>query len=264
VTIRAVVVDDEPLARRGVRLRLERAGDVEVVRECASGREAVAAIRELAPDLVFLDVQMPGVDGFGVVEQVGAEAMPPVVFVTAYDGHALRAFEAQALDYVLKPIDDERFARTLERAKRRVAERHESSVGRRVAALLRDLGRGEAAVSTPPAAPAAGRLVVRERGRVLFVDADDVDWIEAEGDYVRLHLAGRSHLLRGTMAEMERALGAGRFVRTHRSVLVNVSRVAELRAVTSRECVVLLHGGARLRVSRRYRDRLEARLRQVR
>jgi two-component system LytT family response regulator len=237
--IRAVVVDDEPLARRGITARLRRSGGIEVVRECASGREAVKTIREERPDLVFLDVQMPGVDGFGVIEQIGPDLMPPTVFVTAYDEHALKAFDAQALDYLLKPIDDQRFDRSLERAKKRIAERRHSSA------------RGN-------------RLLIKERGRVQFVDAAEIDWVEARGDYVRLHAAGRTHLLRETMAEMERSLDSTAFVRIHRSTLVRISSVARLVNDGGREWQAELRDGTRLRMSRRYRTSVEAQLRPVR
>ena len=266
--IRALIVDDEPLARRGIRARLERAGGYTVVAECASGREAIAAIREHAPSVVFLDVQMPGIDGFGVIEEIGPEHMPVVIFVTAYDTHALRAFEAHAFDYLLKPIDDDRFATTLDRARRRVVEREESEVARRLAALMHDLRpaltAAEASHARRPdptdAAPAApNRLVIRDRDRVLFVDVGDVDWIGADGDYVRIHTAGKSHLVRDTMAAMEQRLDPAKFVRIHRSAIVNVARIRELRPYSSREYAVILHDGTRLRLSRRYRGRLRGR-----
>src|SRR5215208_2588656 len=167
--IRAIIVDDEPLARRGIRARLDRAGGYTVVAECASGREAIAAIREHAPNVVFLDVQMPGIDGFGVIDEIGADRMPVVIFVTAYDTHALRAFEAHAFDYLLKPIDDVRFATTLERARGRLVEREESEVARRLAALMHDLrpaidaAQGQAPRSEAPDATPANRIVVRDR-----------------------------------------------------------------------------------------------------
>ena len=240
--LRVLVVDDEPLARRGIHVRLGRMAGVEIVGECASGREAVDAIRGLSPDLVFLDVQMPGLDGYGVVEAVGAERMPVVVFVTAYDQHALRAFEARALDYLLKPIDDERFEQAVARARARVAERRESAVGRRLAAA--------------PAAPLE-RILVRSGGRVLLVAADEVDWIEAAGDYLRLHVGPARHLLRETMGALEARLDPRRFVRIHRSTIVNVSRIRELQPYFNREYVVLLRDGTRLKLSRGYRERLE-------
>ena len=265
--IRAIIVDDEPLARRGIRARLDRAGGYTVVAECASGREAIAAIREHAPNVVFLDVQMPGVDGFGVIEEIGADRMPVVIFVTAYDTHALRAFEAHAFDYLLKPIDDVRFATTLERTRRRVVERDESEVARRLAALMQDLRPALAAAESAPSRrpdsseppPLPNRVVIRDRDRVLFVDVGDIDWIGADGDYVRIHTAGKSHLVRDTMAAMEQRLDATQFVRIHRSAIVNVARIRELRPYSSREYAVILHDGTRLRLSRRYRDRLRGR-----
>lgn len=262
--IRAIIVDDEALARRGIRARLARDGGYAVVAECASGREAIAAIREHTPDVVFLDVQMPGVDGFGVVHEIGAERMPVVIFVTAYDTHALRAFDAHALDYLLKPIDDERFAAAVDRARRRVAERDESAVARRLVALMHEVGSTVEAAhglgptrvepSAPPPTPA--RIVVRDRDRVLLIDVADIDWVGADGDYVRIHTAGKSHLLRDTMAAMEDRLDAATFVRIHRSAIVNVARIRELRPYSGREYAVILNDGTRLRLSRRYRDRL--------
>ena len=265
--IRAIIVDDEPLARRGIRARLDRAGGYTIVAECASGREAVAAIREHAPNVVFLDVQMPGIDGFGVIEEIGADRMPVVIFVTAYDTHALRAFEAHAFDYLLKPIDDVRFATTLERTRRRVVEREESEVARRLAALMQDLRPALAAAESAPTrrpeagepAPLPNRIVIRDRDRMLFIDVGDIDWISADGDYVRIHTAGKSHLVRDTMLAMEQRLDATQFVRIHRSAIVNVARIRELRPYSSREYAVILHDGTRLRLSRRYRDRLRGR-----
>lgn len=250
--MRALIVDDEPPARRGIAARLARTGDVQVVRQCGNGREAVKAIRELAPDLVFLDVQMPGVDGFGVVEAIGPLAMPAVIFVTAYDANAVKAFDAEAVDFLLKPIDDDRFARALARARRRLEERTQQAMGARVAAVLAQLGRGR----VPAEAPATGRLMIREAGRVVFLEADEIDWIAAEGDYVRVHAGGRSHLVRETMQAMEARLGNTHFARVHRSTLVNVARIKELRPLTGREWLVVLDTGAELRLSRRYRDRL--------
>jgi two-component system LytT family response regulator len=263
--IRALIVDDEPLARRGIRARLARAADYTVVAECASGREAIAAIRAHRPDVVFLDVQMPGIDGFGVIRETGADRLPVVIFVTAYDAHAVRAFEAHALDYLLKPIDDDRFAAAVERARRRVAERDESAVARRLVALMHEVGAtadgsGHRGRADTPARPGPGRIVVRDRDRVLLIDATDIDWVGADGDYVRIHTAGKSHLLRDTMAAMEERLDPATFVRIHRSTIVNVDRIRELRPYSSREYSVILRDGTRLRLSRRYRDRLRAHL----
>ena len=234
--MKVVIVDDEPLARRGIRVRLERIDGVEIVAECGSGSAAVRAIREHSPDVVFLDVQMPGLDGFGVVREVGADRMPVTIFVTAYDTHAIEAFDADALDYLLKPIDDERFARAVERARRRLAERR--------------------AGASPAEPPAASRILVRDRGRVLVLNHDDIDWIAAEGDYVRVHAGGRGHLVRDTMVAMEARLDPARFARIHRSAIVNVSRVKEVRSHGERDYLAVLRDGTRLKVSRTYRRRL--------
>ena len=253
--IRVLIVDDEPLARRGIRARLAAADDAEVVGECAGGRQAVRAIRELAPDLVFLDVQMPGVDGFGVIEGVGAAEMPVVVFVTAYDQHAIHAFAAQALDYLLKPIDDERFARALERARRRIAEQREGALGRRLATVM-----GEPRASAAPPGregQPVSRFLVKKGGRVILVPTDEVDWVEAAGDYVRLNAGREAHLLRETMSAMEEQLDPRRFVRIHRSTIVNVDRIRELLPHFNREYLVVLRDGTELKLSRGYRDRLD-------
>lgn len=256
--IRALIVDDEPLARRGILARLARARDVEVVGECGGGREAVRAIRELAPDLVFLDVQMPGLDGFGVVETVGPDRMPLTIFVTAYDQHAIRAFEAQAFDYLLKPIDEERFDRAMERARRRLAERREGALGRRLAAVLAEAGEPVRGAKSEAGDGRTERFLIPARGRVVPVASDDVDWIEAAGDYVRLHVGQTSHLLRETMKGIEEQLDPGPFVRIHRSTIVNVERIRELRPHFNREYVVVLHDGTELKLSRGYRDRFDA------
>jgi len=244
--IRALIVDDEPLARRGIVARLERAGGFEVAAECANGAEAVDAIRNRQPDLVFLDVQMPGLDGFDVIQEVGAERMPAVVFVTAYDVHALRAFDVHALDYLLKPIDDERFDTAVERARRRIDERQAGSLGRQLAAALAELRER--------------RILIRDRGRVVILNEADVDWVQAEGDYVRVHSGGRGHLLRETMSAMAERLDPTRFARIHRSAIVNVSRIRQLKPLPNREYTVVLRDGTQLRLSRGYRDALKGHL----
>ena len=236
--LRVLIVDDEPLARRGVRARLLGHSDMNVVGEAENGLDAVWAVRQLAPDLVFLDVQMPGLDGFGVVDQVGVDRMPVVVFLTAFEEHALKAFEAQALDYLLKPIDDERFAVTLDRARRRVAERRG----------------GAGAGSTLPGL----RIAARDRGRIFLLDANEIDWVEADGDYVRIHAGDRGLLVRETMKAIESRLPQEKFVRIHRSTIVNATSVRELVPHVNREFIVILKSGARLKLSRGFRDRLVA------
>jgi two-component system, LytTR family, response regulator len=246
-TIRALIVDDEPFARAGVRLLLARARDVEVVGECSNGLEAVAAIAETAPDLVFLDVQMPELDGFGVVEAVGAARMPAVIFVTAFDEHAIRAFDVHALDYLLKPLDDERFALALERARARLRGDGGRDLRAALAALV-----GQARLDAPP----LERLAVKSGGRVYFVAVDDVDWVEAADNYVSLHAGRETHLVHGTLGALERRLDPRRFLRVHRSTIVNLARVRELRPLFHGEYEIVLADGTRLTSGRSYRDAL--------
>jgi len=267
VPVRALVVDDEPLARAGMRGLLADDPDVALVGECANGGEAIAAIRTHAPDLVLLDVQMPEVDGFAVVREIGVARMPVVVFVTAFDRYALRAFDAQALDYLLKPFSDERFRQALDRAKEEVRRRRLGALSTQLAALL-----GLAGAPTPaaPAAAPAGpapvpeaptRLEVRLGGRRMFVAVADIDWIEASDYYVRLHAGGRSHLLRETLQELEARLDPRRFVRVHRSAMVAVDRVAELRTDAGGRTVLVLRDGTRIPVSRSRGEQVERALR---
>ncbi|HLM67882.1 MAG TPA: LytTR family DNA-binding domain-containing protein, partial [Longimicrobium sp.] len=248
--VRTLVVDDEPLAREGIRLRLAREEGFEVVGECANGVEAVEAIHDLAPDLVFLDVQMPGLNGFEVLEEVDPRQAPVVVFVTAYDEYALRAFEVHALDYVLKPFDDDRFAATLRRVRERVAERHAGRMGDRLSGIMAELGLGNGARAAGEADAGervfAERLVVRDGARIAFVPVAELDRVEADGDYVRLFCGARQHLIRRTMAQMEARLDPERFVRIHRSAIVAVDRIRELRPSFRGEYTVLLHDGTRL------------------
>lgn len=257
--LRVAIVDDEPLARDCMRLALRGAADVTVVAECANGVEAVEAIERDGPDVVFLDVQMPGLDGFGVIDRIGAEAMPLVVFVTAFDAHAIRAFEVHAMDYVLKPFADERFLAALERARCAVQERRQLELGRRLAALVRDWPSavGEAEPSQPPRAavstgsrPHLSRFTVREHGRVRFVAAADVDRIEADGNYLVLHAGSARHRVRGTIAGIVGELDPATFVRVHRSTIVNVGRIRELQPWFGGDYIAILHDGTKVRVSR--------------
>ena len=248
MNIRTLIVDDEPLARERLRTLLEREEDVEVVGECGDGEEAVGAIQRLAPDLVFLDVQMPAVDGFEVVRRVGAE-MPCVVFATAYDEFALRAFEANALDYLLKPFEGERFRLTLERARTRLAERGGAGLDARVLAMLQGL---------QPAAEYRDRFVVRTGSRFRVIRAGDVDWVEAADNYVRLHVGKEALLLRETMSELDRVLDPRRFVRIHRSTILNVDRIHTIESWGAGEFLFVLSDGTKLASSRGYRDRLRS------
>lgn len=251
--MRVVIVDDEELARRGIRTRLQRSRDIEIVAECGNGREAIEAIRGTSPDLAFLDVQMPGKTGFDVIEAIGCDAFPFIIFVTAHDRYAIRAFEVNALDYLLKPIDDERFDAALQRARESLVRGRDSKVGRRLASVL-----GEMAVvgdnQQPP--PQPNRMVVRSGGRIQFVKTSEVDWIEAAGDYVTLHIGKKSLLLRETIAEMERKLKADGFTRIHRSTIVNLEQIVEMRALDNGEYRVLLRDSTELKLSRNYRHAL--------
>jgi len=250
---RAVVVDDEALGRRGVVSRLERSAQVEIVAQCANGREAIKALRTLRPDLLFLDIQMPGLSGFDVLEALPEGDRPHVIFVTAHDRYAVKAFEVRALDYVLKPIDDERFTETLGRALEALAKKRDGEVGRRVASLVSEmLSRGDAR-----RAPPADRYVVRSGGKLTPVRHAEIDWVEAEGDYIRLHAGPKSWLTRETMASAEENLGSRQFLRIHRSAIVNLDRIQELRSLENGDYSVLLRDGTELRLSRTYRDAVD-------
>ena len=248
--LRALVADDEPLARETVGLLLADVADVDVRWEARDGREAVDAIRTHRPDLVFLDVQMPHLDGFGVVDAVGPGAMPATVFVTAYDQHALQAFDAAAVDYLVKPYADDRFHRALDRA--RAACTRQPDGADELAARLRDL-----LVATAPAP--ADRILVRDGTKLSVVPTDALDWAEAAGDYVALHVGTRTHLLRGTLSGLAERLDE-RFVRVHRSALLNAERVRDVRLTASGDARVFLRDGTEIRASRRYWKDLEARL----
>lgn len=266
-TIRALIVDDEPLARDAIRVLLEAAPDIAIIAECRDGKEAVKAIREHAPDLVFLDVQMPDLDGFKVIEQIGAEQMPVTVFVTAFDHHALRAFAAHALDYILKPFDHERFYNALERAKSHVLRQKFYDQSHQLLALLGDLhgaegDRGKEEKEPPPKTKYLERLVIRSGGRIFFLRVDEIDWIEADGDYMRLHAGSKSHLLRETMNNLAAKLDPEKFLRIHRSSIVNVERIKDIQPLFKGEHLLTLKDGRRLKMSRGYRDKLQALLDQ--
>ena len=247
--IRTLLADDEPLARERLRALLSRHADIEVVAECANGADAIQAIAELRPDLVLLDVEMPQVDGFAVLEALDPDALPAVVFVSAHDQYAVRAFEAHALDYILKPFDEARVDRALHRVRGQLAHtpgpRH---IDPRLMALLEELRDRRR----------SDRLVVKTGGRVVFLRTEDIDWVEASGNYVRLHVGGEAHLLRESMKNMERRLDPSTFVRIHRSAIVNVDRIRELEPWFHGEYIVILRDGTRLTSSRVFSDRLNA------
>jgi len=254
--IRALIVDDEPLARRGIRQSLQSVSDVEVIGECKNGREAVAAIEKQKPDLVFLDVQMPLLDGFGVIEEIGAENLPPVVvFVTAFDEHAIRAFEINALDYLLKPVDPERFKKTLERVREQLKNQQSGQLDEKLSALLRDV---ESLKEKDVPHEYLRRFVIKENGRVFFLDASEINWISAQGNYIGLHTGNKTHLLRETMDGIERKLNPQEFLRLRRSTIVRIEQIKELQPLFKGEFVVVLKDGTKLSSSRRYRQNLDS------
>jgi two-component system LytT family response regulator len=253
--MRVLIADDEPLARKGLRKLLGLEPGVEVVAECADGIEAVERIQGARPDVAFLDISMPGLDGFGVVEAIGAAKMPVTVFVTAYDHHALRAFEVHAVDYLLKPVTPERLRVAVERAAAVLGAVDRRLLEQRVESLIRAIR------------PAGGRLerfVIRSVGRVSIVPVAEVDWIEADGDYVKLHTGSRVHLHRERMAALEGSLDPSEFIRIHRSTIVRIGRISELRPLVNGDHLVVLKGGEQLSLSRTLRDRVFAALRASR
>jgi len=278
--VRVLIVDDEALARQRVRRLLQNEADVEVVGEAETGRDAVAMIRELQPDLVCLDVQMPGLDGFGVLEELDGGPVPMVLFITAYDEHAQRAFDVHAVDYVLKPVDADRFRAAFDKARkqranavaaerlgelletvRRLADGSAAAAGG-VADLAAGLSAGGASAAAG-AVPGAGngryasRILVKQDGRMFFVKTTEIDWIEADRNYVRLHVGKTAHTIRERISHLEETLDPLLFARIHRSTIVNLNRVREMQQWFSGDYVVILEDGTRLRLSRHYRDRVE-------
>ena len=260
-SLSVLVVDDEPLARRGVRELLDELAGIGDVREAPNGGEAIRMIRERRPDLVFLDVQMPRIDGFGVIEAIGARDMPPVIFVTAYDAHAVKAFEVHAVDYLVKPVDPDRFRDAVDRARRVIANGELDALRTTLASvvhavrqvrLVTEAAGGE---PTPARLPGDPRIPVRAGGRVVFVDPREIDWVESLANYVRLHARGRSLRHRATMDDMERILGPG-FVRIRRSILVRSSAILYCEPLGKGSWVVVLHDQTRLTSSRYYRAQL--------
>ena len=243
--LRVLIVDDEPLARDAIRALLADDAEVHVVGE-GTGSDAEALIARARPDIMFLDIQMPEVDGFGVLDRVGADTVPAVIFVTAYDQYAVRAFEVHALDYLLKPFDDKRFAGALARAKERVGARRRGEVDNRIAELLkdRDLSRT--------------RFLIPVREKTIVVEAAQIDWIEASDYYVTLHAGAAAHLLRQTMDEIEKQLDRRQFFRVHRSAIVNVDRVREIHPLFRGDCALVLADGRRIKLSRSRRKEFEA------
>lgn len=241
--IRALIIDDEPLARDRLRQLLQAEPEIELAGECADGHEALAAIGKMSPEILFLDVKMPELDGFGVLEAIGTRPMPVIVFVTAYDQFALRAFEVHAVDYLLKPFDRERFQKALRRAIEQVRNRDRSAVHQRQSALLTDLQ--------------SSQLAVKSSGHIMWVKLDEIDWIGSADNYAELHVGAKSHLLRETLGALETRLPPEKFVRISRSAIVNAQRIKELHRLFYGGYELVLHNGTRLTLSRRYRDKLE-------
>jgi two-component system LytT family response regulator len=247
--IRTVIVDDEPLARERLRKLLAAEPDLEIVAECGDGAEAVEVIDRETPDLVFLDIQMPELDGFGVVEHMSPARPPEVVFVTAFNQHAVRAFEVHALDYLLKPFDRERLQRCLARARTRLQQARSGELNQKLTALLAEM--------RPAETKTADRLAIKTGGKVVFVKTSDIDWIEAADNYVNLHVGADSHLLRETMTAIEARLDPKHFLRVSRSAIVNVDRIKELQPMFHGDYTIILRNGAKLGLSRNYREKIQ-------
>jgi two-component system, LytTR family, response regulator len=247
--IKTLIVDDEPIARARMASLLREEADIELVGECQSGLQARSAIASTSPDLLFLDIQIPEMDGIDLVRTLQSSGAPAIVFVTAYDEYALRAFEVHALDYLLKPFSAERFRSALGHAREHVAQRRATGSGASSAM------RGDAASTNR-----RHRLMIKSSGRIYFVRMGDIEWCEASGNYVRVHVGPQCHLVRDTMAHLESELDPNLFMRIHRSTIVNVDRIQEMHSTFNGEYVVLLRGGTRLTLSRGYRDAIQTRL----
>jgi two-component system LytT family response regulator len=259
--IKTLIVDDEPLARRNVRLLLEKDPQIEIIDECRNGREAIKAVKSFSPDLIFLDIQMPEMDGFDVLARVGAEQIHAIIFVTAFDQYALKAFEVHALDYLLKPFDDARFYKALEQAKSQIEQREINKISKKLLALLEE--RENNRLQQPKQPAYLSRLMIKLASRVFLLKVTDVDWIEADGNYAKLHVGRKSHLLREKLHDLETQLDPERFVRIHRSIIVNLDRIKEMHPHFHGDYIVVLHDGTQLKLSRSRREHLESRLKIV-
>lgn len=258
MTIRTILVDDEKLAIQGLQLRLEPFEDVEVIATCANGREAIRAIKTEKPDLVFLDIQMPGFDGFGVVKGVMEIEPPLFVFVTAYEEHAIRAFEANAVNYLMKPVDPDRLADTIERVRQRLAERRGAEEADKLMNVLAEVAPDKAEQFADGESEASDRfeklINIKDRGQIFRVEVDTIEHIEAAGDYMCIYTGDNSLILRETMKDLERRLDPRTFQRVHRSTIVNLNQVRQVKPHTNGECFLVLESGAEVKVSRSYRD----------
>jgi two-component system LytT family response regulator len=259
MTIRTILVDDEPLAIQGLELRLEPHEDIEIIDRCTNGREAIRSIKTNKPDLVFLDIQMPGFDGFSVIQGLMEVEPPLFVFVTAYSDHAIRAFEADAADYLMKPVDETRLADTLDRVRQRLSEKKASEEAGRLKEVLAEVAPDAAENMTDGVeAPAPNRfeklINVKDRGQIFRVDVDTIERIDAAGDYMCIYTGDNTLILRETMKDLERRLDPRRFQRVHRSTIVNLDLVRQVKPHTNGECFLVLDSGAQVKVSRSYRE----------
>jgi two-component system LytT family response regulator len=256
MTIRTIIVDDEKLAIQGLQLRLEKFADVEIIDTCSNGREAIRKIKTEKPDLVFLDIQMPGFDGFSVVKGIMEIEPPLIVFVTAYQEHAVRAFEANAVNYLMKPVDEDKLADTMERVRLRIAEKAASEEAEKLKTVLAEVAPDamEAMPDEPRTARYEKLINIKDRGQIFRVDVDSIERIEAAGDYMCIYTADNSLILRETMKDLERRLDPRVFQRVHRSWIVNLNNVRQVKPHTNGECFLVLESGADVKVSRSYRD----------
>jgi len=262
--IRTLIVDDESLARRGMRIRLEKFADIDVITECQNGREALAAIEEHSPDLIFLDIQMPGIDGFEVVRKMQGDSMPLVVFVTAFDQYAVDAFEIHAVDYVLKPIEDDRLAIAIERVRQHLNQSDNENHKKRLMDLISNItGQTPAQINEMLAngatstSPYPEKIAIKDRGETTLVPSKEIAWVEAAGDYMCIHANDQVHVLRSTMKDLEAKLNPQNFQRIHRSTIVNLEQIEKVCSHINGEYYLVLHGGSRLKMSRSYRDKIK-------
>lgn len=261
MTVSVLIADDEAIARRRTARLLRERDDVEIVAQCAGGTEAIASITEHKPDLVMLDIQMPDIDGFGVISEIGVARMPHVVFVTAFDQHAIKAFEVNAVDYLVKPYTSERFHEAVDRAVKRIQKSGETGEEARLEAILQKMFSDEARSErfASPDEPGGDRILVRDRDRTRLIRVQDLDWVESEGNYVRLHSGTTSYLIRGNLGKLEEKISAFGFVRVHRRFLVNVEKVTEVQAWFGGDAILILNNSTKVRLSRTFKETFEKR-----
>lgn len=253
-----LIVDDEPTAREGIRMYLEGEKGLEIVGECSNGIEAVSVIREQSPDLVFLDIQMPGMDGFEVIKAIGVEKMPATIFVTAYDKYALRAFDVHALDYLLKPFDQSRLLKAVSRSKAMMRKEDKNESNLQLLALIKELRREPVNITQSRIAERnyQERIVIKQSGHIFFLNVDEIDWIEAAGNYIKLHAGRETHLIRDTIRGLESKLNPNKFLRVRRTVIINAGRIKELHPLFNGKYRIIFHSGTEATSSRRFREKI--------